>query len=84
MINVKLIFERYTTIPDQKKNPDQKILFFHGEIQFSKCGIWTEFRPIRQVVILFREGLHILFFVFEGEFFIWLGIYTGIYASAPL
>ena len=57
--NVKLIFERYTTIPDQKKNPDQKILFFHGEIQFSKCGIWTEFRPIRQVVILFREGLQV-------------------------
>ena len=43
------------------KNPDQKILFFHGEIQFSKCGIWTEFRPIRQVVILFREGLHVFY-----------------------
>ena len=29
---VELIFERYTTIPCQEKNPDQKILFFHGEI----------------------------------------------------
>ena len=31
---VELIFERYTTISCQEKNPDQKILFFHGEILF--------------------------------------------------
>ena len=63
MLIVELIFERYTTIPCQEKNPDQKILFFHGEIQFSKCGIWTEFHVIRQVVTFFREGLHLLDFI---------------------
>ena len=31
---VELIFERYTTKPCQEKNPDQNIVFFHGEIQF--------------------------------------------------
>ena len=59
MLIVELIFERYTTIRCQEKNPDQKTLVFHGEIQFSKCGIWIEFHAIRQVVILFREGLHL-------------------------
>ena len=29
----------YTTIPCQEKNPDQKILIFHGEIQFPKYEI---------------------------------------------
>ena len=58
MLIVELIFERYTTIPCQEKNPDQKILFFHGEIQFSKCEIWAEYLEICQVVILFRRGLH--------------------------
>ena len=59
MLIVELIFERYTTIPCQEKNPDQKILFFHGEIPFSKCGIWTEFHAICQVLMFFREGLHV-------------------------
>ena len=29
------------TIPFTEKNPDQKILFFHGEIPFSKFGFGT-------------------------------------------
>ena len=67
---LELVFERYTTIPFQEKNPDQKILFFHGEIWFSKCGIWAEYLEICQVVILFRRGLHIhqkseTFFIFR-------------------
>ena len=59
VVFVESIFERYATIPCQEKNPDQKILFFHGEIWFSKCGIWAEYLEICQVVTLFRRGLHI-------------------------
>ena len=40
------------------KNPDQKIIFFHGENRFSNYEIWVEFLEICQVSILFREGLH--------------------------
>ena len=40
---VELISERYITIPCQEKNPDQKILFFHGEIRFSKFEIEQNF-----------------------------------------
>ena len=42
------------------KNPDQKLLFFHGEIWFSKCKIWSKFLEIRQVLQSFRASLHVL------------------------
>ena len=40
------IFGKYITIPCQKKKPDQKILFFHRDILFSKFEIekfWSIF-----------------------------------------
>lgn len=43
-----------------RKKSRPKILFFHGEITFPKCGILTEFHVICQVLILFRPGLHLL------------------------
>ena len=39
IVRVEARNRTYTTIACQEKNLDQKILFFHGEIQFPKYEI---------------------------------------------